>query len=400
MRIHQHFIKRILIGLVLVLTAISVIVPNWQNTAAENPITLGEVTTESNFRESFIFRAKAKSTAGKIVFAKILVHERGGTSNNVLRVKPFTPAEEVDLEYVWETKPDTTPPWQVYFYKWEVVDDAGNVYTSPEFEAEMTDNTRDWQKLSAGKISVYWYDQDKAFGETLLSYATRSYDSIVEKTGFTPEGDLRVILYNTNEDFCSYFSPKACLDCAGTTYSTITVQWITEIDYLLEEIIPHELVHAFLRYWLGADINEVPIWFDEGVAVNNQLDGADERIARARELASTGSLERLKWMEGRLTVGRDDTDLVNSWYDQATSLVAFLYDEYGPTILGAIISRIKDGMTFEEALLDATGLTLDAYELGWRKWLGLEAIPPTFAPTATFEMRPTPTYAPTRTPRK
>src|SRR5260221_14703972 len=101
-------------------------------------------------------------------------------------------------------------------------------------------------------------------------------------------------------------------------------------------------------------------------------------------------------MDARATIGQNDLELTRDWYAQAMSLVAFLYDKYDLTMLGKILSKVKDGKNFEDAFTTATGMTMNEYELAWRKWMGLTELPPTFAPTPTDEpFPPTPTYEPT-----
>ncbi|MCC7449784.1 MAG: hypothetical protein IT324_20355 [Anaerolineae bacterium] len=369
--------------------------------SADSPIQVIEQKVESKFRQSLTFHIKAKSTAGKIIKATLFQRSRGTDLAVGKRSDPFTPAAAVDVEYKWDTTDETTPPWQVIVYRWELTDDAGNVYNTADATTEISDDTRDWQKLTDGKVAVYWYDQQEAFGKELLSAAQRGFAHVAKATGHTPDGELRVVMYNTQEDFCTFYAPRACKNwVAGVTFGSLTVQWLEadNPDFVVYQVVPHELAHAFLHDWLGPRISAVPNWFNEGQAVNNELTGLDRELERARRLARSGKLERLAFMEARDTIGQDDLQLTADWYAQSAALITYLYERYGLDSLGKIVSQVKDGKLFEDAFKAATGVTLDEFELGWRDWLGAAGPVATIPPTPVLSFPPSPTYEPTSTP--
>jgi len=396
---HKFLVVPFIVCCAVVLAAVLGGMPN--RVAADSPIKVIDQKVESKFRRSLTFHIKAQSTAGKIIKATLFQRSRGTDLAVGKRSDPFTPASAVDVQYVWDTTDVTTPPWQVIVYRWELTDDAGNVYNTPDTTTEMSDDTRDWQKLTDGKVAVYWYDQKESFGKQLLSAAQRGFAHVAKATGHTPDGELRVVMYNNQEDFCTFYAPRACKDwVAGVTFGSLTVQWLESEnpDFVVYQVVPHELAHAFLHDWLGQRISAIPNWFNEGQAVNNELAGLDTELARARRLARNGKLERLAFMEARDTIGQDDLQLTADWYAQATSLVMYLYERYGLDSLGKIVAKVKDGKTFEDAFKAATGVTLDEFELGWRNWLGAKGPVATIPPTPELSFPPSPTYEPTSTP--
>ncbi|PJF34407.1 MAG: hypothetical protein CUN49_15820, partial [Candidatus Thermofonsia Clade 1 bacterium] len=149
---------------------------------AEEPISVLSQSVESRYRDAFIFRVTARSTVGKIVAARLIWRVRAFSANLAYRVEVAQPAPQVDLEYTWLLRQETMPPWQVIFYRWELIDDQGNRYRTPEAEAEISDSTRPWQKLSDGKVAVYWYAREDAFGEALLEVAQRGFAHVARAT--------------------------------------------------------------------------------------------------------------------------------------------------------------------------------------------------------------------------
>ena len=369
---------------------------------AAGNVEVTNTTTESNFRRNFIFRAKATSADSKIVSAAVLLRERGLKHADRLKLDKFEPASEIDLEYVLDTRGLTTPPWQVIYYRWEIITDSGETFTSDEQESEYADNTRDWQHIDGEGVSFYWYDQPREFAEQMLKTAELGYQHVSKATGYHPPYTIRVVLMNSQADYCTFWEVYTCKDWyAANTFNTITVQYLLDghLDYVQYEVIPHELAHAFLHARLSERVFGIPNWFNEGQAVNNEVAPITQYLQRVREIAQEGKLERLQFMEAQATITQDRLERVSDWYATSTSLVAFLYERFGTEVLGKIVDGMADGDNFEEAFTAATGWTLDEYELEWRTWLGLTDPPPTLLPEPTLAMFPSPTFVPTKTPK-
>lgn len=363
-------------------------------------VTVVSQSTQSVFRRSMTFNVRLRISEGKITTARLIYQPRATGASTAVRVDNFIPGQTVELRYVWFTRFETTPPFQIIWYRWELTDDAGNIHLTPREKGEITDNTHDWNKLSTDKIAVYWYDQDEAFGEELLDLAKRGYEFVSKKTGFVPEDELRVIVYNDQEGFCSLFSPGSCRDWyAGVTFGSLTVQWLIpgQERFVMRQVLPHELAHAFLNDWLDGRSESVPRWFNEGQATNNEFEGLDEELDLARDLASQGKLDRLSLLDRVAVEERNNSRKTAEWYAQAASLVSYLYEGWGEDSLGKILEQVREGKKFYTALEAHVGVSLENFELGWREWLGAFDPPPTIVPTPTLSIifPPTPTYEPT-----
>jgi hypothetical protein len=397
----KQWLIRLVITVSVLLAAITVASPEPPVRAA-GKMEIVNSSTESNFRENFIFRATATSAESKIVSASLLIRQRGSGNSGRSRHERFEPANEVKLEYVLETRTLTTPPWQVLTYQWEIVNEAGEKFTSEPIETEYADNTRAWQRKEGKGVTFFWYDQPESFADGMLLAAETGFEYVSKATGFTPAYNIRVVLYNSQAEYCSYWAVFECKDWYGaTTHQTVTVQYLipNQLNYVVNEVIPHELAHAFLHARLEDRVFAIPNWFNEGQAVNNELASVAAYVQRTRDIARLGQLERLEFMESRTTITYDEASRVSDWYATATSLVTFLYERFEPSILGKIVDRVAEGKTFEEAFTEATNWTLVEYEIEWRKWLGLSELPPTLIPTETLPaFFPTPTFAPTKTP--
>jgi hypothetical protein len=356
---------------------------------AQSPIKIVAQSTKSVFGKSMTFNLKAKSAAGQIVSVRLFTRLPNQTQENVTPVNGISPASEISAQLVWNTEQTSIPPWLLMRYQWELKDSAGNVLKSPLATAEFKDDTRAWEKLSDGKVAVYYYQQTQKFGKDLFSASQKAYQHIVKATGHTPLTEIRVVVFNNQQDFCAFHAANQCFQWAwGETHPGLTAQWIDAVRdpsrrYLLQEAIPHELAHAFLREWAKFRLTEIPAWFDEGQAVNNQLVGIDDYLKRARELAKANKLRRVSAMGLLTQIPPDNSDMIADWYAQATSLVYYLYKEWGTDSLGKLITQVNNGASFSNAWKKVTGLTLDEYEMQWRKWVGATKALPALRPTPT-----------------
>jgi hypothetical protein len=378
-----------LITALLIATVVIYLDPAPRHAQTKGPISIIAQSTKSVFRKSMTFTLKAKSTAGQIVSVRLFTRLPNQTQENIASVNGISPTREISAELVWDTQQSSIPPWLLMRYQWELKDSAGNVFKTPLATAEFKDDTRAWVKLSDGKVAVFYYQQSQKFGKDLFSAAQKAYKYIAKATGHTPFTEIRVVVFNNQDDFCAFHAANNCVQWAwGETHPGITAQWIDSVRdpsrrYLLGEAIPHELAHAFLREWAGVRLSDIPAWFDEGQAVNNQLVGIDDYVERARRLAKANKLRRINAMGLLTQIPPDNLDMIADWYAQSTSMVYYLYKQWGTESLGKLINHMIYGDTFNNAWKKVTGLTLDEFEVRWRKWVGATGPLPTLRPTPT-----------------
>jgi hypothetical protein len=275
----------------------------------------------------------------------------------------------VTLTYTWQTSGETVPPFVEITYYWIIVDSAGNELVTTPVRTEYTDYTHDWQSLGNEQVIVYWYDRPDDFGEALFEAATEGYDHVASITGVTTEWPARVVIYNNQRDFCAFYAPNSCQDwVGGQTFSGITVQWGTGLDWFAYNVVPHELAHVFYNEVFRDTWVRVPTWFNEGIAVYNERTDHELDMAVVTEAAAADELIPLRHMATQAS-GLSHGD-VHLWYSEAYSLVAFIADAYGEDKLGEVILTLAENHPMEETLELVLGMDLIEFEMGWREWLG------------------------------
>lgn len=131
-------------------------------------------------------------------------------------------------------------------------------------------------------------------------------------------------------------------------------------------VLRHELSHVYLGMALDEAGEEIPRWFHEGFAARY----ADEwrwvdpyRLAWAR---ITGTLRPLAELRATIPDAGDPAVA----YVQSMAAVRALERRGGDVALGHLLARIRDGATFDVALRETYGLTLDQFYSEWESELG------------------------------
>lgn len=383
----DHCASRIVFSLVTLLFTVSI-------AAAPRPvIQVISQSVKSHFPDDLTFTIQVRSDAGDIVDATIYYQIGWDEAERLGRPEPFTPAAEVTLTHVWDTVGETVPPFIEVTYYWHITDSAGNEVTTTPVRIEYTDHTHDWQSLGNEHVIVYWYDRSADFGEALFEAAAEGYDHVASITGITTERPARVVIYNNRRDFCVFYAPNSCQDwVGGQTFSGITVQWGTDQDWLVYDVVPHELAHVFYNEIFRHTWVRVPTWFNEGIAVYNERTDHSLEMSLVTEAAADGTLIPLRHMGTQASGLAHDS--IHLWYAEAYSLVAFIADAYGEQKLGEVILTLANNHPMEETLQLTLGMDLVEFEMAWREWLGypVDALPTPLMPApVTITPIPLPT---------
>ena len=131
-------------------------------------------------------------------------------------------------------------------------------------------------------------------------------------------------------------------------------------------VLRHELAHLYLGAALADGGERLPRWFNEGFAALY----ADEwrwvdpyRLAWAR---ITGTLVPLSDLDRTFPESADPSVA----YTQSMAAVRGLERRGGDPGLGHLLSRMRDGATFDAAIRGTYGLTLDEFYAEWESELG------------------------------
>ncbi len=335
---------------------------------AQGEITVIANTYEYSFSEQIVFRMVAKGASE--INAITLTYRVGGEPVTNRAYPEFEPAKQVEAEYVWQLQRGEIPPGSDIEYTWRVEDADGNVLETKPVTFTYMDDRFSWQHLTEGKIVLYWYDADQAFGQKLLDSAVNSLTRLEENVGVELERPVKIIVYQSKADM------QEALIARGTIFEEriITLGVVVAPDIVLlhgthadvDRTIAHELTHVVVGLATENPYAEIPAWLNEGLAMYNE---GELRAGNAKALQKAIRENRLHSVRS-LTSAPGNPEEIDLFYGEAYSVVDFLLSTYGKERMSELLKVFKEGSLTDDALLKVYGFDQDELDAQWRESIG------------------------------
>ncbi len=360
MRMRKKFALLVL-GLVL-LAMVSPLV------LAQDGITVTADAYEYSFSEQIVFRLTAESSSE---INDITLLYRIGDAPVTNSARPgFSPAKQVEAEYVWRLQRGEIPPGSDIEYSWRIKDAAGDALETELVTFTYMDDRFTWESLTEGKVILYWYDADRAFGRELLSSAVESLARLEENVGVELEKPVKIIVYQSKTDM------QEALTSQGAVYEEqiITLGVVVAPDIVLlhgthqdvDSTIAHELTHVVVGLATENPYADIPAWLNEGLAMYNEgklRSGNDQALKK-------GIRENRLLSVRSLTAPTGNPAEVNLFYGEVYSVVDFLLKTYGKEKMSQLLEVFQEGSLADDALMKVYGFDQDELDAQWRESIG------------------------------
>jgi hypothetical protein len=376
--------KRILFALNLISIILGLIVfPTV--VSADEAIKVADQTWEANFREHLSFTLKAESSA-KITEVNLLYQVVGqlATSRNEAE---FTPGSTVEAKFtIDQTKPENyMPPGTELQYWWKIVDEAGNELRTEKQKILYLDNRYEWQKLQNERVTLYWYQGNDRFGQTLFDRANLALDTLASDIGITLKDPIKVFIYGNHRDLLGALSASAQEWTGGQAFTTYGVVAIGVEPEQLEwglRAMTHEMSHLVIHQATDNPYRGLPRWLDEGIAVYNE--DPHELVSDFKPLFDQAvEYNQLMTLRSLASPFPADPVQANLAYGQSGAVVKFIISNYGSEAMAKLLSIFAEGALDDEALQTALGVDTDSLDNAFRVSLKLPPLPSTSAGEAS-----------------
>lgn len=251
-------------------------------------------------------------------------------------------------------------------YYWHIWDVAGNTLIDTTQSLTTLDTRFQWQHLSQGLLQVNWYDRGQSFGQTLLKQAATSIQHITSVLGSGLKHPINLWVYSNDTDFHGSLEPGAYEWVGGEAFPDLheaSIVVTDASDFTLVRDMPHELTHLVFHQLIEQGIFP-PTWFDEGLAVYNQLYHEPDMLIRFNQALSTNTLLRLDDISMDFPADADQAYLA---YAQSWQLVTYMYDTFGQAKMTKLIHNLGDASNdFDSALEKSIGEDHLHLENQWR----------------------------------
>jgi hypothetical protein len=282
----------------------------------------------------------------------------------------FTPANRIEANWVWDMRNSSLPPGAEVMYWWMIEDADGNRFeTSPEI-AHFDDDRYIWRTLTGtapqgGELSLFWYEGDDSFAQELMDTCKEGLARLTQDIGTYPERPIKIYIYASTSDLkgAMIFPQEWTGGVAFTAFSTIAIGISpAQLDWGKRALV-HELTHLVVHQATFSPYGQLPLWLDEGLAMYNEGELEPVFCSYLQEAILEDKLISVRSLCSPFSAYAEKALLS---YAQSYSLVEYLLDNYGQDKMLELLTILKQGSTYDEALIEIYGFDIDGLDALWQ----------------------------------
>ncbi|MBM4422412.1 MAG: hypothetical protein FJ030_03340 [Chloroflexi bacterium] len=328
-------------------------------------ISVDSISVTHTFGEQMIFTLAAHSDA-EITQATLLLRVGADSRTEVIGADLF-PAPQIETQVTLDLQTQPIAPFADVFYSWRIADSSSETITTPEQTYLYEDNRFQWETVARGAVRAHWHSGDLAFGQSVADIGYESLNRASRLMDTSPPDQVDIYVYERLDDLQSGLRLGGRDWVAGHADPSLGVVLVnsyadTAALLELENTLAHELTHVLIYQIVQAGYDRMPVWLDEGIAVNseprpNAIFG--DALTRAVETEAIIPLESLC---GAFSI--DSSRAILS-YAESASLVRYIRDRWGPGAIRDLLTAYREGATCEGGLQRVLKVSFVELQTGW-----------------------------------
>ena len=365
---------------IAIITSLLLLILSPSLVAAETGIIVIASDVEIDFPSRAVFTLETESSAD---IANVRLYYQVDKMNYVEVVSEgwadFTPANKVTARWIWDMRQASLPPGAEVTYWWVIEDaDGNNLTTSPEI-VHFADDRFSWRSLTStipqggSELTLLWYQGSDSFAQELMNTCEEGLTRLTEDIGTYPERPIRIYIYASTTDLqeAMIFPQEWTGGAAFTTFSTIAIGIApTSLDWGKRALV-HELTHLVVHQATFSPYGQLPIWLDEGLAMYNEGELEPQYHTRLEKAIQEDGLISVRSLCSPFSA---ETEKALLSYAQSYSLVEYLLRNYGQYRMLNLLTLLKEGATYDEALTEAYGFDIDGLDANWHATLTSQTV--------------------------
>jgi hypothetical protein len=339
----------------------------------QGQITVNSSTIKANYPSSLTFSCHVQDTVNiSDIRLEYQVEQMSFAQVTSEAEIIFDPSSTVNASYSLNMQQyGQIPPGVDIDYWWIIKDTAGDKLQTAPNHYIVVDTNHTWNTLTQGKINVYWYGQNKAFGQSVMSEAQTGMSTIANDTGGTLDQMVNISVYTSAQDYAASVlgAPEWSGGVTLAQYNSIFV--VVEPDALSSDLpgVAHELTHTVVGQMTSNPYNSIPFWLDEGLAVHVQFTGLTLPSQFTTALSNAISNNTLISVRSLCDPFSAYADKANLSYAESVSLVTYLINQYGSTKMEQLLNTFARGSSYDGALQANYGFDMDGLFTQWKTWV-------------------------------
>ena len=230
---------------------------------------------------------------------------------------------------------------------------------------------QDWHYIQSEHFDLYYYGDGLEIAETAAGMAETAYEKLSHSFNYKLRDRISIILYNSHNDFEeTNLNPGIVGESTGGFTEFKKNRVVLPYEGSMEQfrhVIHHELAHAVtLQFYFGsgpgAIVNglsrlQLPLWFVEGLAEYESLDG---------------------WNTSKDQIVRDAVQhnylppmyaLDYSAYNGGMAVFSYIAERYGKRKVTELYNAVKITRSVKRGFQKALGQDLESFHKKWTKYL-------------------------------
>jgi hypothetical protein len=260
-------------------------------------------------------------------------------------------------------------PFSTIQFHWELTLSDGQVVETATEDAIYLDNRFPWQSLEGGENRVHWVQGDTQFAQDILNATEQGKARIFELLRLPSPKMLDIYVYSDVESMQTALGAEPENWVAGHADPDLGVILVTlpegpEQRLLIEQRIPHELMHVALYQFIPFGYKNLPTWLSEGLAsLAEMYPNPDYRIL-LEEAAHENSLQPISRVCDTFPTEAYSALLA---YAESASFVRYLHNTFGTTGMLELITAYANGLDCERGVESVFGKELSQLEKDWQR---------------------------------
>lgn len=323
-----------------------------------------DLSATSKFGEQITFLARTKSPLS-ISSASIVIYDK---LQGITYSEPVTFTPEGVSEYRFDTRQNSLRPFTTVGWFYQLILSDGSKAVSQAASIRYDDDRFTWQARDGNGFRIHWYNGDNDFATSAVNASSAGLQKIAGF--FTPDlaNPVDIFIYANETDLRGTLYGAADAWVAGHVDSaagiiTVTIEVGADQNILMEQRIPHELMHVMLYRRVGAGYKNIPAWLREGMSMLAEVYPNPEYDRFLMDAASRDALIPILDLCASFSPNSDSAFLA---YAESRSFTDYLRKQYGADGLLNLATTYADGVDCEHGTERALGVPLAKLERDWR----------------------------------
>ena len=335
-------------------------------------VTFRQLAASVDFPEAIEFKLEA-SAEREVTRLELLYRPAASPLTSLVRPS-FQPGRELQVAYRRDMRVNYLPPGIDIAYRWRLYFVDGSWVDSPEQVLLYLDQRYSWSRFERGPVTVFSAVPDPAHGAAALRATLEAIERFRASFGFEVERPIRVVVYGSQRDLLGALPVQSAEWIGGIADPELHVI-LTGVppgpgaETELRRILSHEVVHLMVAQATQNPFNSPPAWLDEGLATFYQSVDDPRMESILQRAVREGRLIPVRALNSSFPVDPEQALLS---YAESRSIVQFIVEQLGEERMAALLRVFRDGVSYDEAVQVALGMTIEELDEAWKAWLGYQ----------------------------